>query len=154
MFGNILAFVEFLKLMDILVIIESNAITFPTVTTGTARLLIVSLQALRDIVMDHETHIGFVDTHAESDSCHDDIDFLHQELVLVLLAGLAIQSRMVRQGAYAVDHKRLGQFLHFLPAQAINDARLARILLDIFDDILDDIFGLGAHLIVQVGAIK
>ena len=154
LFGDVFALVEFLKFMDILIIIESNAIPLASVTTGAARLLVITFKALGDVVMDNEAHIRFVDTHAEGDGGDNHIHFLHQEFVLILFTGLAIESCVIRECLDAVHHQSFGQFLHFFTAEAIHDARLSLVLLDIFDDILDDVFGFGTHLVIKVGAVE
>ena len=86
-------------------------------------------------MVDYKTDIGFVDTHAKSDGSDNDIDLFHEELVLIVLAGLAIETGMVRQCLDAVNSKGLRQFFHFFTAQSINDARLARIGLYIFNNV-------------------
>ena len=140
--------------MDVLIVIERDAVALAAVATGTPRFLIVTFEALGNVVVDDEAHVGLVDAHAEGDGGHDDVNLFHQELVLVFLAGLAVQSGMVRQRLDAVDSKGLGQFLHFLAAEAVHDARLVRVLLDVFDDVLDDILGFRAYFIVQVRAVE
>ena len=68
---------------------------FAAVASGTAGLLVVAFDALGDVVVDDETHIGLVDAHAEGDGGHDDVHVLHEEFVLVLGADLVVQSGVV-----------------------------------------------------------
>ena len=154
LFGDVLAFVELLQLVDVLIVVEGDAVAFAAVATRTTGLLVVAFEALGDVVVDDEAHIGLVDAHAEGDGGHDDVDLLHEELVLVLLTRLAVEAGVVGQGADAVDGERLGQFLHLLAAEAVHDARLAWVLLDIFDDVLDDVFGLGSYFVIQIRAVE
>ena len=58
-----------------------------TIAAGTPRLLIVALQGLGDIVVNHITHIGLVDTHTKGDRGDNHIDPLHQEVILVGCTG-------------------------------------------------------------------
>ena len=55
--------------------------------------------------MDYETHVGFVDTHAECNGGNDDINLFHKEFVLVFGSGLRIESGMIWQCFYAVDYQ-------------------------------------------------
>ena len=72
--------------------------------------------------MDHESHVGLVDTHAEGDGGDNDVDFLMQEGVLVFRAGGAVHTGVVRQGVNIVYFEKFGQLLHFFAAQAVDDA--------------------------------
>ena len=104
--------------------------------------------------MDHETHIGFVNTHAERDGGDDDLSLFHQEVVLVLHAGLGIETSMVRQRTDTVLLQQHSQFLHFFAAQAVNDTRFARVVLDKFDHFLIDILVFLADFIIEVRAVE
>ncbi len=108
----------------------------------------IALKTLGNIVMDDETHIGFVDSHAESNGGHNHIDALHEESVLRGTSCSAVESGMVRSRLDFVGTKHGGQFFHFLPAQTIDDATLARILPDELDYLLVDVFGFGTNFII------
>ena len=82
--GNGFALHELIEFLQVLLGIERDTHALTAVTTGTASLLIVAFQRLGDIIMDDETHIGFVDTHTEGDGGHNDVNLLHQEVVLGL----------------------------------------------------------------------
>ena len=75
---------KLIELLQIFVGIERDTHTLATITTSTTGLLIIAFQRLGDIIVNHETDIGFVDSHSESNGCHNDIDTLHQEVVLRL----------------------------------------------------------------------
>ena len=151
--GHGLALQELLQLLDVLVAVEGHTLAFAAVTSRTSRLLVVALQALRDVVVDHETHIGLVDAHAEGDGGHDHIHLLHEELVLVTGALVGIHAGVVGQCLDAVHVQHLGHFLHLLPAEAVNDAAATGVLFDEADDLAAHVL-LGADLVVQVGAIE
>ena len=88
--GHGLALQELLELLDVLVAVEGHALAFTAITACAPGLLIIALEALGDVVVDHEAHIGLVDAHAEGDGSYDHIHILHEELVLVAgaLAGV------------------------------------------------------------------
>ena len=144
---------EFFQFLDILVTVVGNALAFLAVTTGPARLLIIALDALGDVVVDDKAHVRLVDSHAEGDGGHDDVDLLHQELVLVLGPGFGVQAGMVGQGPDSVDGEHLGHLFHLFAAQAIDDAGFAGVLADEADDVFLR-FHLVPHLIVQIGPVE
>ena len=53
----------------------------------------------------------------------------------------------------AVDAQQLGDFLHLFARQAVNDAGLAGVLLDVFDHVLLDVLFV-AHFVVEVGTVE
>ena len=99
--------------------------------------------------MDDVAHIGLVDTHTEGDGRNNDIDTLHQEVVLIVGSRLGIHTCVVCQRLDTIGHKQLGQFLNLLAAQAVDDTTLARALLDEADDIVLGIM-LGANLVKEI----
>ena len=103
--------------------------------------------------MDDETDVGLVDAHAEGDGRDDHLDVLHEEAVLVLGAGFRVQAGVIGEGLDAVDGEQLGQFLHLLAAQAVDDAGLAGVLADEADDVLLGVH-LVADLVVEVRAVE
>ena len=148
LFGNVLVGKELIEFLDVLLAVEGYAAALAAVAAGAAGFLIIALKALGDVVVDDEAHVGLVDAHAEGDGGHDDINLLHEELVLVFLAGLAVQSGVIGQGAYVVNGQGFGEFFHLFAAETVHDARLTRVLFDVFDDVLDDVFGFWTHLII------
>ena len=114
--GNRFALHELLKLLDVFVAVECYALTLFAVTTGTSCLLIVSFNTLRNVIMNYKTYVRLVNTHSERYGRHDDVHLFHKELVLILGAGLCIQSSMIRRGLDAVDVQQFSKLLHFLAA--------------------------------------
>ena len=98
--------------------------------------------------MDYESHVGFVNTHSESNCGDDHIHFFEQERVLVFRAGDGIHAGVVRESADSVDSQQLGQFLHFLAGEAVDDAAFAAALLDEPYNVSVNIRGFRANLIV------
>ena len=144
---------ELFQLLDILITVVGDAQALLTVASGTAGFLVIALDALGNIVMNHKTDVRFVYSHAKGDGGHNDVNFLHQELVLVFCAGFGIQAGVVRKGLDAIDGQHLGQFLHLFAAEAINDAGLAGVLADKTDNVLFR-FHLIPYLIVQIGPVE
>ena len=104
--------------------------------------------------MYHEAHIGLVYAHAESDSGHNHIDTFHEEIVLRFGSGHRVETSMIGCGFDIVSPQHLGQLFHFFAREAINDAALARVLLDVHDDLLLHILGFGAHFVVEIRAVE
>ena len=133
--GNRLALHEFLKFLDILITIEGYALPLLAVSSGTSCLLIITLDALRNVIMNHKAHIRLVDSHSESDGRNNHVNILHKEGILIVGSGLGIQTSMIWSSLYSIDIKKFGKFLHLLAAKTVYDSRLARVLTDELDDI-------------------
>ena len=88
---------QFVKFLKILVVVKRNATPFTTVSSGSSGFLIIPLETFGYVIMNHKTHIRFVNTHAERNRCHNHIDFLFQKSILILRTGLRIHPRMIRQ---------------------------------------------------------
>ena len=104
--------------------------------------------------MNDEAHIRFVDSHTKGDGGYDNINFLHQKVVLRLRAQCGFQSCMVRCGLDVVSLQNLSQFLHLLTRQTIDNTTLTRMLLDKLDNILVDVLRFGAYLVIEIRAIE
>ena len=61
---------------------------------------------------------------------------------------------MIGACVYVVGTQDFGELFHLLPAQAIDDARLATVVFDISDDVLVYVFGLRAYFVVQVRTVE
>ena len=156
LFGNRLPLHELLQFVQVLLGVEHDAEPLFSVAPGTAGLLIITFKALRNVIMDYETHIRFVDSHTEGNRCHNDIQFLHEEVVLCPGACLGVESGMIGCGLYVIGLQDGGQFFHFLARQAVDDTALASMLLDELDDLPVGIVValLRPHLVVQVRTVE
>ena len=77
---------------DVLQAIDHPGIGGQAVAAGAAGLLVIGFEALGQIEMGDEAHVGLVDAHAEGDGGdHDDAVFL-EEAVLVALARTSLSS--------------------------------------------------------------
>ena len=104
--------------------------------------------------MDHKPHIWLINSHAEGNGGHDDIQTFHNEIILSLSPHLRFHPCMIGTCIDIVSPQHLGQLLHLLSAQAIDDAALALLLKDEAYDVLLHILGLGTHLIIEIGPIE
>ena len=114
-----LALHELLEFLDILITVICDTYAFFPVAAGPAGLLVITLYALRYIVMYNIPHIRLVYPHAEGYCGDYDIHFFHQEPVLVLGPRLRIKPRMIRKCLYSVDIQKFRQFLNFLSAETV-----------------------------------
>src|SRR5690606_20056913 len=144
---------EFFKFLNIFGIVESKADSLATVPSGTSGFLIITLQRLWNIVMNHEAHVRFVYTHSESNGSHDDVGLLHQELILIGNPGFLVQTCMIWEGIDAVYLKQLCKLLHFTSAETVNDTGFSFMLVNKANDLLVDIH-FRSYLIKQVGSVK
>ena len=70
---------------NVLQVVEQNRLARQSITTATANLLIETLDALGQIIMNHKTHIAFVDSHTKGDCGTDDLHTVVLEIVLHLV---------------------------------------------------------------------
>ena len=129
------------------------------IAAGAARLLVVGLDALGHVVMDHVAHVGLVDAHAKGVGGNHHLNVVVDKGALTLAAGVVAHAGMVAANANAAGAQRLGklrgQRVNRLAGRAIHDAALARMR----DHVVAHPSGLGlvAHLFatkVEVLAIK
>ena len=96
------------------------------VAAGAPGLLVVALDALGQVEVGDEPHVGLVDAHAEGDRRdHHDAVFA-QEPRLVARARGRVETRVIRQRLDALGHERVGRLLDRRARQAVDDAGVAR----------------------------
>ena len=95
------------------------------VAAGAAGFLVIGLDALRQIEMRDEAHVGLVDAHAERDGGDDHDAVLVDEAILVAGALPAIEARMIGQCRDAGLGQRSRGILDLGARQAIDDAGIA-----------------------------
>ncbi len=98
--------------------------------------MVVALDVLRQIVVDHEPHVGLVDPHPESNRCHHHLDFVLDELLLALVTFAARESGVVRGRLDAFLCQLLGDGLCARPTEAVDDPALPLVVLQDLDDLL------------------
>ena len=95
------------------------------VAAGAAGFLVIGLDALRQIEMRDEAHVGLVDAHAERDGGDDHDAVLVDEAILVAGALTGIEARMIGQRRDAGLGQRSRGILDLGARQAIDDAGIA-----------------------------
>ena len=76
--------------------------------------------------MDHETHVGLVDPHAEGDGRHHHRGVRLQELLQPVDAHLAVEAGVIGQRRNACVAQRLGELVHPIAGTGVDDARAVR----------------------------
>ena len=92
-----------------------------------ADLLVVALEMLRQVPVDHEPDVGLVDTHPEGDRRHHDLDLVENERFLDPVPLLRRQPRVVGVRGDAALAQVGGQLLRPLARGAVDDAGLALV---------------------------
>ena len=78
--------------------VEEQALGRQSVAPGASGFLVVALHVLRQVGMDDEAHVGFVDPHTERDGGANDLHFVAEECLLVARPFVGIKPRVVRRG--------------------------------------------------------
>ena len=154
LFSNRLVLHKLLQFSEVFTGIEGDTYTLASITSGSTRFLIITFQALGYIIMNNKTDIRFIDTHSEGDSSNNDINTLHQKIILGLRTGSRIKTGMIRSRLDFIGFQHLCQFLYFLAGKTIDNATLAFVLTNKHDNLTIDILVLLSHLIIQVRAVK
>ena len=82
--------------------------------------------------MDHEAHIGFVDTHAKGIGGHHHAYFVLLPPSLALILDGTVESCVVEGGRDACLREQFGIFLRASPATRIDDGRALDALEDMY----------------------
>ena len=85
---------------EVLLAVEQQGQRGLAVTTGASDLLVVRVQRLRDVGVNHEPHVRLVDAHAEGRRRDHDIQLVPEELLVHPLAVGRAQPTVVRRGAH------------------------------------------------------
>jgi len=105
---------------------QQQAFAGQPVATRAARLLIIALDVLRQVVVDDKAHVRFVDAHAEGNRGADDAHLVAEKCFLAPRPLGGFHARVIRRGANTVGVEFAGQRLGRLARLAINNAALAR----------------------------
>ena len=145
---------ELFQFLQVFVCIKGYALAFSAISTGTSGFLIIPFQTLRNIVVNHKPYIRFVYSHTKCDSRHNNVYLFHQKVILILGSRHRVHPCMIGARIDTVCLQDFSKFLHSFPAQAIDDTRFLRIVLDKLDYIPVDISGLRTYLIIQVRTVE
>ena len=74
---------------------EKNAFSWFAVSSGTASFLVIVFHALRHVVVDDETYIGFVDSHAKSIGGDHNLSAVIDEIILTFFADIVVHSSVI-----------------------------------------------------------
>ena len=108
--------------------VDHPGIRRQSVAAGTPGFLVIRLDALGQIQVGDETHIRFVDAHAEGDGGDDDDAFLVEKTRLVPAAHLGAEAGMVGQRIQTLAREPGGHLVHALARQAVDDAGVGGML--------------------------
>src|SRR6266516_2689324 len=132
---------------------EEQTFTWQTVAARAARLLIVTLDILGQIVVDDEAHVRLVDPHAEGNGRADHTDLVAQKVLLITRALLAVQARVIRRRADSIRRELAREVLRRLPRLAIDDPALPPARADEVERLFVGT-GLGGNAVSQVGPVE
>ena len=81
------------------------------IAAGAARLLVVRLQRVRHVVVEHHAHIRLIDAHAEGVRRHDDSQAVARERILDSLAVGIFHARVIARALDALLLQVVGELL-------------------------------------------
>src|SRR5439155_19403888 len=93
---------EMRLLHDITCAEKQHAFAWQSIPPGAARLLIITFDVLRQIVMNNEPHVRFIDSHPEGDRRRDHPRVISQEQLLILGALPDRKTGVIRFRLYPV----------------------------------------------------
>jgi hypothetical protein len=125
---------------------------FP-VATCPAGLLVIALDMPRKVGVDHEPDVRLIDAHAEGNGRHDHGHLVAVECLLVPLPLLRGQAGVIGKRLDATRCKEVSGFHDRIPRGAINDPRLALMVLQEVDELTMDL-RLGRDLVEEIGTIE
>ena len=133
---------------------SSSASAGQAVAARAARLLVVALDGLGQVVVHDEAHVGLVDAHAEGDGGDDDVDLVAREGVLYARALVRRQAGVVGGGAARRPAAAVGDLLDALAREAVDDAGLALVLRGRNGEQLLQRLALLDHGVADVGPVE
>ncbi|CRP95037.1 hypothetical protein PAERUG_E5_London_17_VIM_2_12_12_01577 [Pseudomonas aeruginosa] len=110
---------------DVLQTVGHPGVGRQAIAAGAAGFLVIGLEALGQVEVGDETHVGLVDAHAEGNGRHHDQAFLVEEALLVVGTQFVGQSGVIRQRGEALVAEEFRDLLDLLPRQAVDDAGIA-----------------------------
>ena len=116
---------------DVLRRVEQQALARLAVAARAPRLLVVGLDVLRHVVVEHVAHVALVDAHAERVRRDDDCEVVVEEIVLHARALLVAESRVVAAGGDVLFREVLVELVDLLARGGVDDACLALVREDV-----------------------
>ncbi len=133
--------------------IEQDTLCPLSVPSGPSGLLIIILQTLRHIIVDHITHIRLIDPHAKSVGRHHHRTLIIDKIILAAFAFHARKSGMVLRHRHTFAAQFLIEGIYIFPGRTVDDTAL-RLM---FPHIIHDIAVLmpdRLHCKVEIPAVK
>ena len=112
---------EELLQLAVLGAVEQDAFRALAVAAGAARLLVVLLEAAREVIVDDLADVGEVDAHAECGGGGDDLEAAGGELLVYLLPLIAVQRAVVRSRGQARPRENRGDLDRGPPGAAVDE---------------------------------
>ena len=144
------------ELYDVGIVVEQQGVGRQAVAPRPAYLLIETLYAFGQVVVNDPPDVALVDAHAEGDGRHDDLDAVADEVGLRGVAFVGAEAGVVGRSRYAVGAQFGGEFVGRLARKAVDYAALpfmgcdeaeqGRQFLAAFEPAL--------HVKVQVGTVE
>ena len=103
---------------------QQNALGILSVTPCTSCLLIIILHTLRHIVMNHISHIGFINPHSKCIRCNNNGSSVVNKIILVLFSDFIIQSCMISGNSNSFFEKQFKKIVYIFSCRAINNPAL------------------------------
>ena len=144
---------EPLQLDQIAVAEEQDALRGQAVASRAPGLLVVALETLGDVVVNHVAYVALVDPHAEGDRRADNGRVVSGKRLLMTAAPRRVEPGVVRQGRDAGGAQRFGETLGPGAALRVDDAAFGRALLHERDDRGEGAL-FGAHAVRQIRAVE
>src|SRR5262249_29044250 len=132
---------------------QQHAFAGQTVAARAASFLIIALDVFRQVVMDDEPDVGFVDAHAECDRGAYHPHFVAQKKFLMLRTLSRGQAGVIRLGRETVFIEAVRDALGGFAALAINDSALLDSLAKEMKNLVVR-FVLGQHAVGEIWPIE
>ncbi len=110
---------------------QQDTLGILTVTPGASRLLIVVLHTLGHVVMDNKPDVRLVNSHTKGIGRHHYRRPVIDKIILILLAGLIVDSCMVTGHRHAPPGQVFKQHIHIFPSRTVYDSALIGMFCDI-----------------------
>ena len=133
--------------------VQKDAVRRAAVPPGPAGLLVVGLQALGHVVVNHKGDVGLVDPHTEGVGGHHHRAAVVLKVLLVLPPLLLGQARVVPGGGHPLVPQRLADLVHGGPGGAVDNAALSHPLMEQPGEGLVLLSG-PEHVEIEVGPVK
>ena len=111
-----------LDFADIPVAEKEKTMGRQTVPPGAPDFLVVVVDASGQVIMDDKTDVGLVDSHAEGDCRHDDLDVIPDKEFLILRSLPIREARMVGSDGITLPVQDCMEVIRLLAGKTVNDS--------------------------------